>query len=262
MVALGGGRARPARDPSQQADFPFIQGVYHADAQRVPDGEIRSEWCTAVADASPTWPRRSSWVSTAASATTGRSASGGARGGGIELSVEAFLGGAVLGPGQRRVLHGVSWAEADARSEGGHGDGGGGDVPTLLAQWAGRVGRAGGARAESPFQVGWCSWYHYFDAVTEDDLRTNLARAADWPFEVFQLDDGYQAGIGDWRATNAKFPSDLETLAAAITAAETPTRTLAGPFLGGSRLGGGARPPGMDRPRPAVRWRRRSRHGA
>ena len=33
--------------------------------------------------------------------------------------------------------------------------------------WAAPAARARGA----PFQVGWCSWYHYFDAVTEDDLR-------------------------------------------------------------------------------------------
>ena len=38
-------------DPSRRADFPFVQGVYHADARRARDGELRSEWCTVLADA-------------------------------------------------------------------------------------------------------------------------------------------------------------------------------------------------------------------
>ena len=222
------------QDPSQRADFPFIQGVYHADAQRVPEGEIRSEWCTALADASP------GGHAVVLGFEGGDRHDGTFRlrhrgDGGIELSIEAFLGGAVLGPGQRRALHDVSWvgAEAGLGGPGGPGvpSGERGDVATVLAHWAGRVGRAGGARAGSPFQVGWCSWYHYFDAVTEDDLRANLARSADWPFDVFQLDDGYQAAIGDWRATNAKFPSDLDALAAAVTAAGRRPGLWLAPFL-------------------------------
>ena len=72
------------------------------------------------------------------------------------------------------------------------------------------AGRSGG-RVDAPYQVGWCSWYHYFHDVTERDLRANLALAAEWPFDVFQLDDGYQAAIGDWLDTNEQFPSDAST---------------------------------------------------
>ena len=32
------------------------------------------------------------------------------------------------------------------------------------------------ARTTAPYQVGWCSWYHYFHGVTEADLRANLRR--------------------------------------------------------------------------------------
>jgi alpha-galactosidase len=67
--------------------------------------------------------------------------------------------------------------------------------------------------------VGWCSWYHYFHGVTEDTLRANLARLADWPFDVFQLDDGFQRAIGDWLQTNERFPSGVDGIAAAIGAA-------------------------------------------
>ena len=81
-----------------------------------------------------------------------------------------------------------------------------------LDAWA----QAQPGRAGAPFQVGWCSWYHYFDRVSEDDIRANLALAEDWPFDVFQIDDGYQAAVGDWLDTNDRFPSSIETLAATI----------------------------------------------
>ena len=69
------------------------------------------------------------------------------------------------------------------------------------------MGRSGGARTSARHtRSGWCSWYHYFDAVTEAAFRENLARADDWPFDVFQLDDGFQAAIGDWLDTNDTLP--------------------------------------------------------
>jgi alpha-galactosidase len=79
--------------------------------------------------------------------------------------------------------------------------------------------------------VGWCSWYHYFHDVTEADVRANLAAARDWPFDVFQLDDGYQTAIGDWRTTNEKFPSDLAALAADIDNAGLVAGLWLAPFL-------------------------------
>jgi alpha-galactosidase len=98
-------------------------------------------------------------------------------------------------------------------------------------QWAAEVGQANNARVGASYQVGWCSWYHYFDRVTEADIRANLALASDWPFDVFQIDDGYQSAIGDWLTTNEKFPSSLDVLASVIAAeGRTPGIWLA-PFL-------------------------------
>jgi alpha-galactosidase len=76
--------------------------------------------------------------------------------------------------------------------------------------------QSSGARTGAPYQVGWCSWYHYFHDVTEADIRHNLALASDWPFSVFQVDDGYQLAIGDWLRTIERFPSPLSDLASAI----------------------------------------------
>jgi alpha-galactosidase len=213
-------------DPSERANLPFVQGVYHADSRRVRNGELRSEWCTVLADATggASGGRGSGRGQVVLGFDGGHEHDGTFRlrrgaDGGAELVIEAFLGGAVLAPGESRVLHGVTMTAGDAPAS------------ALLAAWAAEVGRAGGARVGTTFSVGWCSWYHFFDRVTEADLRRNLAAADAWPFDVFQLDDGYQAAIGDWYATNAKFPSDLETLAADIAGRGLRPGLWLAPFL-------------------------------
>ena len=42
----------------------------------------------------------------------------------------------------------------------------------------------------------------------------NLARANDWPIDVFQLDDGFQSEIGDWLEPQGHVPGSLDALAA------------------------------------------------
>ncbi len=63
-------------------------------------------------------------------------------------------------PGEQRELHGFVVVER-------------GDDHRHAARALGgaRSARRDGARIGAPFQVGWCSWYHYFDGVTEADLR-------------------------------------------------------------------------------------------
>ena len=204
-------------DPSLRADLEFLQAVHHADQRRSHPGELRSEWVTVLA-AGP------------ASGLVLAGFDGGDRHdgtlrlraapGGPELRAEAHLGGAVLDPGQRRELHDVDIVTSE-----------GDDPSPLLEAWADRCGTRAGARVGAPYQVGWCSWYQYFHDVDEEDVRSNLALADEWPFDVFQVDDGYQAAIGDWLETNDRFPSDLAGLASSIrSAGRTPGLWLA-PFL-------------------------------
>lgn len=99
-----------------------------------------------------------------------------------------------------------------------------GDGPTpLLEAHAEAQGARAGARRASPFQAGWCSWYHFFHDVTEDAFVRNLdalvAARSEIPIELVQLDDGYQRAIGDWLETNEKFPSGLGAIASAVRAA-------------------------------------------
>lgn len=71
-----------------------------------------------------------------------------------------------------------------------------------------------GRRPQRPPRV-WCSWYGLYTAIGERILLRVLDRASGMPFDVFQIDDGWQAGIGDWEA-NAKFPAGMEALASRI----------------------------------------------
>jgi alpha-galactosidase len=61
----------------------------------------------------------------------------------------------------------------------------------------------------------WCSWYSLYTAIDEKILNETFDQLGDLPFEVLQVDDGWQKGIGDWEA-NKKFPSGMAALAEKI----------------------------------------------
>ena len=203
-------------DPSRHpGTFPILRSAYHADPGICSPGELRSEQ-VAVLGAGSGRTTCVGFVGGARHEGTVRLHLDGDRHVGVEA--QAWLGGTVVPPGGLRPLHPVVRRSGD-------------DPADLLAWWAGRAGRAEAARTSGPYQVGWCSWYHYFHAVREEDLRHNLAIADRWPFAVFQLDDGYQSAIGDWLRASDRFPSGVDGAATAIAeAGMTPGLWLA-PFL-------------------------------
>jgi len=71
--------------------------------------------------------------------------------------------------------------------------------------------------------VGWCSWFAFFDTVTESDITRTADVVSEvlapYGYEYLQIDDGYQRGTGLpdlWLNANEKFPSGLAALAAYI----------------------------------------------
>jgi alpha-galactosidase len=72
----------------------------------------------------------------------------------------------------------------------------------------------------APYRV-WCSWYSLYTEIYETQLLKILNdldpfdSAQGLPFDIFQVDDGWQVGIGDWEP-NAKFPSGMDRLAARV----------------------------------------------
>ena len=71
--------------------------------------------------------------------------------------------------------------------------------------------RLGTRRAKTPYRV-WCSWYSLYTAIDEKILYKTFDDLGDLPFDVLQVDDGWQISIGDWEP-NAKFPSGMDGLA-------------------------------------------------
>jgi len=225
----------PSRHPRSHA---LVRAAYAADPGAAAPAELRSEQVTLVRGAG-TELRCIGFDGGEHHAGTLRLRVVDGR---IEVTAEAWLGGARLDAGTARTLHALEVRSGD-------------DPSTLLGDWAAQVGARMRARTRAPFQVGWCSWYHYFAGVDERAVRANLARSAEWPFEVFQVDDGFQAAIGDWLVTAETFPSGVDGVAAAIAAAgRTPGLWLA-PFLAApdsevarTHPDWLARAPGDDRP--------------
>lgn len=83
------------------------------------------------------------------------------------------------------------------------------------------LARESGYRRPGRSPLGWCSWYQYYDRIDPDKLYANLkgVKESGLPFDFFQIDDGWQKGIGDWLETKPAFDGRMKELADAIKAA-------------------------------------------
>jgi len=85
------------------------------------------------------------------------------------------------------------------------------------------VAREYGLKPEAirPVPAGWCSWYHYYSRVTEDDIRSNLqsleTQRNELPLNLVQIDDGFESSVGDWFNFKQTFPNGMAGLASEIT---------------------------------------------
>jgi alpha-galactosidase len=145
---------------------------------------------------------------------------------------------------RRRALEAYSWADGVAlepgaamRSERLLVDLAGPQLEAL-ARYGDALGREMGARVPETVTSGWCSWYRYFTMVREEDVLSNLRFLTEHrdalPVEYVQLDDGYQAGIGDWESINEKFPHGVRWLADRIHEAGFKAGIWLAPFTVGA----------------------------
>jgi alpha-galactosidase len=107
-----------------------------------------------------------------------------------------------------------------------------------LARYGDVLGRQMGALGWQNVPSGWCSWYYYFGGVSEQAVLENVeflaAQRDELPLAYFQVDDGYQADIGDWTTTNDKFPHGLAWLAEQIHSKGFKAGLWLAPFLAAS----------------------------
>jgi len=226
-------------DPSRApGTIPLVIDMHHADPATAEVHELRSELVTVLDDGSSESPLVVGFLSGSEHDGTFRLRR---RDEHLEVWAEAFLGGIEVERESVRQLHSVgSW----------HGDG---DLRGALDEWAAAIGSSSGALVTAPYQVGWCSWYHYFGDVTERDVSANLALAPSWPFQVFQVDDGFQPAIGDWLVTNDKFDSSIDELAARISTAGLAPGIWLAPFLAGPTADVARQHPGWFAHHPSSR---------
>ena len=110
------------------------------------------------------------------------------------------------------------------------------DLDGALARWADGFAATAGVGPLRPPPTAWCSWYHYFERVTQDDIEENLRAIDDLALDidVVQIDDGYQAEIGDWLLLSDRFAS-LEDIVGRIRGAGRRAGIWVAPFLVGER---------------------------
>ncbi|MCE9597385.1 MAG: alpha-galactosidase [Spirochaetia bacterium] len=89
------------------------------------------------------------------------------------------------------------------------------DPANFLESMATDVAKSFDTPQFGPAITGWCSWYHYYNKITEGILLRNLRliRERKIKIDFFQIDDGWQKHIGDWLETAPTFPSGMKFLA-------------------------------------------------
>lgn len=140
-------------------------------------------------------------------------------------AVETPDGGVILlgalGLGGRVELQGSSLRGFHETGRGEWFLGTGSEVQVFARYAALLAERLGRRRVEQTPRV-WCSWYSLYRFINEKTLLNIFDRLDDLPFDVFQLDDGWQVSTGDWEA-NDRFPSGMAALADKIrTRGRTP----------------------------------------
>jgi alpha-galactosidase len=115
----------------------------------------------------------------------------------------------------------VSWTAPDA---------------TAFADAAERLLALTGAAPGTSAPRVWCTWYRYFEDLTADDVRENLAAIdeLDLPIDVIQIDDGWSTGTGEGTRVRDAF-GDLAALVDTIRAGGRRAGIWLAPFLTGAR---------------------------
>lgn len=83
---------------------------------------------------------------------------------------------------------------------------------SVFTKYTDELAKRLGKRSDRPAPRVWCSWYSLYTAIDEPTLYSAFDGLGDLPFDILQVDDGWQVSIGDWQV-NSKFPSGMNALA-------------------------------------------------
>jgi alpha-galactosidase len=104
-----------------------------------------------------------------------------------------------------------------------------------LSAYLEMVAQENSTRVDSPTPQGWCSWYYYYQKIEALSIKGQIEWAEknqrEIPLHIIQIDDGYQAHIGDWLKTNNQFPGGMAHLAGEIKEAGLEAGLWLAPFI-------------------------------
>lgn len=128
------------------------------------------------------------------------------------------------------------------------------DTPDPMSSYLEAVAREHGVALDGnqwgPSPTGWCSWYQFsteqnIGILSAEDISRNLdvmqVLKPELPFEIIQIDDGFESQVGDWFNFNESFPDGVTRLARDIRAGGFQPGIWLAPFVAhpGSRLARG-----------------------
>lgn len=85
-----------------------------------------------------------------------------------------------------------------------------------------------------PLLTGWCSWYHYYENISEHSLRENFERLSTMkskvPTNVAVVDDGYMTAWGDWDSLKPQKFTSMDVVARDIASSKMRPGLWMAPF--------------------------------
>jgi len=90
------------------------------------------------------------------------------------------------------------------------------DAQDPLGAYLDAVAREHEIQSPDLVPVGWCSWYHFYENITQEVIESNLdsvvALKPEIPLPLLQIDDGFETFPGDWYDFDPGFPNGLKPL--------------------------------------------------
>ena len=105
-----------------------------------------------------------------------------------------------------------------------------GSEDQVFKEYVQQLGARFGEAAKNHAPRVWCSWYSLYLDINEKLLHQVFDQLGDLPFDVLQVDDGWQKDYGDWQP-NEKFPSGMAALAEKIKSTGRRAGLWLAPFL-------------------------------
>jgi len=104
-----------------------------------------------------------------------------------------------------------------------------GSEKEVFKNYTNELGKIYGFAKSNPPRV-WCSWYSLYNTINEPVIDKVIRGLGDLPFDVIQLDDGWQISLGEWDA-NKKFPSGMKAIAEKIRKTNRAAGLWLSPFI-------------------------------